>query len=318
MLTLIILLGVSGYMLIEKWDFLDALYMVTITLATVGYREIHPLHPSGIIFTIIFIIIGVISVIYLVSAIIEYMIQSDLLGKRRQRKMEKKLEDLNDHFIICGFGRVGHEVAAEFEAEKIPYMVVDIKNESALELGPKNIPYVIGNVSSDEVLEKAGIKRAKGLIACADSDTENVYVTLAARVMNPNIYIVARGGHKETAEKLKKAGANKVVSPYLIAGRHMASSILRPVAVDFLDIAIHGGNIELWMNEIKIEKSGKIANKTIGELNIRKGCGALVLAVKKNSGQFDFNPCASTKLETGDVIVALGTTEQLKALNNLS
>jgi len=310
-------IGLWGYTYIAGFSMLQAFYMIVVTITTVGYRPVKEMSEAGLVFDAIFVLTAVIVGVFVASKAIIFISDGHMRNLRRRKKMDKRIAQLKDHYIICGFGRVGHQIAAEFEAQKEPYVIIDAKPETQPELEEKNILFVIGAVSSDEVLEKAGIKNAKGLIAAADSDTENVYVTLAARVLNPNIYIVARSAHSETESKLKKAGANKVISPYMIAGRRMASTVLRPVAVDFLDIAMHSENIELWMDELEIKENSGLLNKSILETKVREGCGAQILAVKKKSGHFDLNPCTDTKIELGDIVIALGTNEQLKLLENM-
>ena len=313
-----VLTGTIGYMLLEKMSLFDSFYMTMITLTSFGYREGQPLSHPGKILTIIVLILGVVTVAYVVGTIVEFIVEGNIVGIRRRRKMERRLEQIKEHFIISGFGRVGHQIAAQFEAEKIPYVVIDIKPETALELEEKGVPYVIGNVSSDEVLKKVGIMRAKGLVAAADSDVENVYVTLAAKDMNEKLFIVARAGNKEIEGKLKKAGADKVISPYYIAGSRMASMALTPVAVDFLDIVTGSDHIEFWLKEFKVKETSLLSNKTLGEANVRKNTGAMVLAIKNSQGDFDLSPKAESRIKPGDIIVAMGTTPQLASLESMT
>jgi voltage-gated potassium channel len=245
------------------------------------------------------------------------IVEGQIVGYRRRRNMEKKIAELKNHYIICGFGRVGHQVAKEFDMERIPYVVIDSKQETETELDARGVPYIVGDMSSDEILEAAGIHKAKGLIACADSDTSNVYVTLSARVMNPKLYIIARSSTMVTETKLKKAGANRVISPYFIAGNRMASMALRPVAIDFLDTVMHSENVELALEEYKVEDNSKVVGKTLDELKIKQKTGATILSLKHLNGKFNLQPVAATIIEKGDVIVALGTTEQLLGLRKL-
>lgn len=317
-LVIIITFATLGYTLIEHWRLLDALYMVTITLSTVGFREVHELSDAGRIMTMGLIIFGVGTGAYIVGQVVEMMVEGQIVGYRRVRNMEKRISELKGHYIICGFGRVGHQVAKEFDAEKIPYIVIDSKPETASELGEKNIPYIVGDMAADETLESAGIKKAKGLIACADSDTSNVYVTLSAREMNPDLYIVARASTLVTEAKMKKAGANRVISPYFIAGNRMASMALRPVAVDFLDTVMRSENVELELEEYTINDGAKIVGKTLAELEIKQKTGAMVLAIKKSTGKFNLQPGAKSVVDHGDVLVALGTAQQLALLRKMS
>lgn len=317
LVVIALLSGVIGYSVVEKMNFLDALYMTVITIATVGYREVKPLSDLGKIFTIAFIIFGVATVVYTAGSIIDFIVEGNIFGIRRRRKMEEKVKHMKDHYIVCGFGRVGHQIAKELMAQKKQFVVIDQKDSTAQELESQGIPYFIGNLSDDFLLEKAGVARAKVLFAAADSDVENVYVTLAAKVVNPNIFVVARAAHKETENKLKKAGADKVISPYFIAGSRMASMALSPVAVEFLDIATGSDNVEMWLREFKIGERSKLAGKTLGEANIRKTTGTMILSIKKTNGEFELSPNATSLIQPGDILIALGTTEQLNCLEKV-
>lgn len=226
-LLAIIAIGVSGYVYLEGWSLLDAVYMMVITLSTVGFREVHDLNVAGRVLTMVIIIIGVGTALYIAGQVIEMMVEGQIIGYRRKRKMESMIREMKNHYIICGFGRVGHQVAIEFNEAKVPYVVIDSKPEVAQELDPMGIPHLLGDITSDSILKEAGILQARGLVASADSDTANVFVTLSARVLNPDLYIVARAGFLDSEEKLKKAGANRVVSPYFTAGKHMAEIAIK-------------------------------------------------------------------------------------------
>jgi len=308
--------GIIGYTLIGKMSFLDALYMTVITIATVGYREVQPLSPAGKIFTIFFIVFGVATVVYTAGTIIDFIIEGNIFGIRRRKRMEEKIKHLKNHYIVCSFGRVGHQIVKELLKQNKDFVVIDQKESAAQELEALGVPYFIGNISDDILLEKAGVARAKVLFAAADSDVENVYVTLAAKVVNPNIFVVARAAHKETESKLKKAGADKVISPYFIAGSRMASMALNPVAVEFLDIATGSDNVEMWVREFKVDEKSPLAGKTLGQANIRKSTGAMVLSIKKSTGSFLLSPNSTSLIEAGDILIVLGTGDQLKCLES--
>jgi voltage-gated potassium channel len=227
LLLAIVIIGVGGYMTLEGWDLLDSLYMIVITLSTVGFREVHELNAAGRVLTMGIIITGVSTAIYAAGQLIEIVLEGQIIGYRRRKKMENTIKELKDHFIICGFGRVGHQIAVELNEARVPCVVIDSKPEVALELEPQGIPHLLGDITSDAILKEAGIMKAKGLIASADSDTANVFVTLSARVLNPALYIIARAGYPDAEEKLKKAGANRVISPYLTAGKHIAEMAIK-------------------------------------------------------------------------------------------
>jgi voltage-gated potassium channel len=317
MLFVVVIVGTIGYRLIESWSFLDSLYMVIITLFTVGFQEVHALSPLGKLFTIVIIVAGVGVAVYAGTQLVEIIIEGEILGYSRRRKMDKKIKDMKNHYIICGYGRTGHQVGAEFDAARVPYVVVDRKQGIEEQLGPRNIPYIVGDITSDENLIKAGIKAARGLITTADSDVANLYVTLSARVLNPNLYIVARASEIETENKLVMAGANRVIAPYYISGKRMAALATRPVTSDFLDMVMHGESLEFSLNEVTIPNNSPLINKTISEAEIRHKSGALVLAIRRADGTFDLQPDSSSPIAKGDTFVVIGTQEQAVELDKM-
>ena len=317
MLFVVVIVGTIGYRLIESWSFLDSLYMVIITLFTVGFQEVHALSPLGKLFTIVIIVAGVGVAVYAGTQLVEIIIEGEILGYSRRRKMDKKIKDMKNHYIICGYGRTGHQVGAEFDAARVPYVVVDRKQGIEEQLGPRNIPYIVGDITSDENLIKAGIKAARGLITTADSDVANLYVTLSARVLNPNLYIVARASEIETENKLVMAGANRVIAPYYISGKRMAALATRPVTSDFLDMVMHGESLEFSLNEVTIPDNSPLINKTISEAEIRHKSGALVLAIRRADGTFDLQPDSSSPIAKGDTFVVIGTQDQAVELDKM-
>jgi voltage-gated potassium channel len=314
LLLLITALGVIGYMVIEPWPLLDAAYMVVITLFTIGFREVRPLSPVGRVFTMALAIMGVGTAVYAAGRAVELIVEGEMSGYRHRRRMAKKVTEMKNHYIICGFGRVGHQVAEALKASKARFLVVDTKPETALELEPLGVPSIAGDATSNDALVAAGIERAKALIACSDSDVANVYITLSARSLNPNIYIVARAGLRDTEKKLLIAGANRVISPYFMAGMRMAALATRPVITDFLDLVSHGGQLEFNLHEISISGSCPLAGRTIKEANIREQSGAVVLAIRRADGTFDLQPRASSLIQKQDVLVVIGTDQQISAL----
>lgn len=316
-LLIIVSIGILGYTQIEKWSMLEAIYMLVITLFTVGFKEVHQLSPLGRVLTMGIIISGVGTAIYAAGQLAEMMIEGQIFGYRRKKRMERKLKDMKNHYIICGFGRVGHKVADELAAEKVPYVIVDIKQATAEELEPKGTPYIVASSTSNGILDDAGLKRAKGLVACADSDMENVFVTLSARAANPNIYIVARASGKNAEDKLKLAGANRVISPYFISGRRMAALATRPVASDFLDTVMHGEHLEFSLREIPVPDRSALIDKSLEKAQIRQKSGATVLAIRKSDGAFNLQPLALSKIEKGDILVVIGTQDQLELLGKM-
>jgi voltage-gated potassium channel len=316
-LLVVIVVGISGYMILEGWSFLDAIYMVVITLSTTGFMEVHPLSSSGRVLTMILTVSGVGSALYAAVQTVEIIVEGEILGYRKRRKMDKRIMEMQNHYLVCGYGRVGHQVAADFAAARIPYVVIDSKPETVNELEPAGVPHLIADATSDAILEEAGISKAKGLVACSDSDVANVYVTLSARALNPGLYIVARAGRPETENKLKMAGANRVISPYSISGRRMAAMVTRPVASDFLDLVTHGGELEFRLHEIPVPEDSSLIGSTIEEAAIRTRSGALVLAIQRADATFNLQPLASSTIRKGDTVVVIGTQEQIDKLEKL-
>ncbi|MBW1855539.1 MAG: potassium channel protein [Deltaproteobacteria bacterium] len=316
-LLVVVFTGTIGYQLIEGWSFLDSIYMVIITLFTVGFQEVHSLSQFGRVFTMFIIVVGVGTAVYAGSLLVEIIVEGEILGYGRRRKMEKIINEMKDHYIICGFGRTGHQVAEEFDAARVPYVVVDRKQKTEEELGSKGIPYIIGDIINDNNLVEAGIKTAKGLISAADSDVANVFVTLSARALNPELYIVARASEIEAENKLKMAGANRVILPYYISGKRIAAYATRPVTSDFLDMVMHGESLEFSLSEITVPDTSSLLNKTLSEAKIREKSGALVIAIRKVDGSFNLQPQSSSTIEKRDIFVVIGTQEQVGLLDNM-
>jgi voltage-gated potassium channel len=317
LLGLIALVGVAGYVLIEGWSLLESVYMVVITLFTIGFEEVHRLSPVGRILTIGLIVTGVGTAVYAAGQAVEIIVQGEILGYRRKKRMARQVSAMSSHLVVCGFGRVGHQVAEALDAAKAEYVVIDAKPETAVELETRNVPNIIGDATSDDILMGAGIQRARGLIACSDSDVANVYVTLSARALNPRLYIVARAGLPDTEKKLLMAGANRVISPYLIAGRRMAALATLPVASDFLDMVTHGGQVEFSLFEIPIPQDSRLVDQSLASADIRGTSGALVLAIRKVDGSFDLQARSSSVIGAGDILIVLGTPEQIRRLETM-
>ena len=316
-LLVVVFTGTIGYQLIEGWSFLDSIYMVIITLFTVGFQEVHSLSQFGRVFTMFIIVVGVGTAVYAGSLLVEIIVEGEILGYGRRRKMDKIINEMKDHYIICGFGRTGHQVAEEFDAARVPYVVVDRKQKTEEELGAKGIPYIIGDIINDNNLVEAGIKTAKGLVSAADSDVANVFVTLSARALNPELYIVARASEIEVENKLKMAGANRVILPYYISGKRIAAYATRPVTSDFLDMVMHGESLEFSLSEITVPDTSSLLNKTLSEAKIREKSGALVIAIRKVDGSFNLQPQSSSTIEKRDIFVVIGTQEQVGLLDNM-
>ena len=316
LISSVILLGTIGFMAVERWGFFDSLYMTIITLTTVGYMEVHPLSNIGRAFTIILILTGVGTMLYVLSVGARILLEGELREIFGRRKLSKRIEKLEDHYIICGYGRMGKIICREMLQSNAPFIIAE-KDPGVIASIDKNILAVQGDSTQDAVLKEAGIEKAKGLISVLSTDADNLYVVLSARGLNPKLRIVARASDEGVEQKLLRAGADNVVSPYFIGGLRIAHTILKPAVVDFIEFATKSGNIELQMEEIKVKESSPITDKALDECGIRKEMGIIIVAIKRESGEMEFNPKSTSVIKRGDTLVAMGETKQLKALEVL-
>ena len=307
-----IVYGMLGYMLIEGWNVLDAFYMTIITISTVGYSEGQKLSDAGRIFTSTLIVVGVGTMLYGFGVFAETLTDNSFIAYRRERQLERSLNQLRDHFIICGYGRIGTQIVAEFEAHNIPYAVIDQTEDAVLRLRNEDRLHVEGDASSEEILKLAGIERARGLISAVDSDERAVYIILAARALKPELYLISRAGRPESIRRLELAGANRVISPYQMAGHRMAELAVRPALVDVMD-SLHHGESEIAVEEMLVQPRVAAVGKTIASAGLVSPDAAKVLAVRRRDGTLHANPAPDLLLEEGDLVIALGSEEQLFA-----
>ena len=308
----ILVVGTAGYVLIEGWSFLDALYMTVITITTVGYAEVHSLSAGGRIFSIFLIIGGVGGALYAITGIIEYIVQGHFVTIWGRRRMKARIAKLTRHFILCGYGKVGEEIARSFKEEEMPFVVVDNNPESIARVEQTGHLYLQGDATSDEVLREAGIEQARGLVAAVGSDVDNTYITLSARGLCPDLFIAARASSEETMAKLKKVGANRVVSPHRIGGRRMAMLALRPAIVDFIDTVAYTRGRELQLENVDIGGNSPLVGLTMKAA--RSKTGITVLAMQKKGGKLLTNPPDEEAIKDGDRLIVIGTKKQLAAL----
>lgn len=307
----VLVLGSAGYMLIEHFSFIDALFTTVDMMSTVGITA-HPLSNSGRLFTIGIIILGVGSLFYTFGAMMEYVIEGHMSRAIGRHIMDRRISGLRNHYIICGYGRVGSRIASEFAAARKPFVVIDENEATVQRCIQKGYLALTGNAASDDVLREAGILVARALLTATDQDANNIYITLSARNLNPNLHIVARANHDETVVKLKRAGADRVLSPYAIGGHRMANLALQPAVVDFFDTLINAENPELAVQEVILPSHSPLIGKTIANAQSMLADGTMILAVKKAGGQVMASRL-ETRIESGDAAILAGTPEQLAA-----
>jgi len=293
--------GVIGYMVLEDWPFLDALYMTVTTFTTVGFREVRPLDDAGRIFTLTVIAIGVGLVLITVALAAQWVIEGEWGERTRRRRMQRRIDDLSEHYLVCAYGRVGRAIAREFEAEGVPFVVIDPKEDLEERMTQDGVLFLIADPSEEGVLLHAGVQRARGLVCAVDSDATNVYIALMARSLNPDLFIVARASERGSDVRLLKAGADRVVSPFVSSGRHMALVALRPRAADVVEVESAGAS-SLRLEELRVEAGSPTAGRTIAD-----AMGTTpVLAIRHPGGQISANPRADHVLQPGDLVLMIG------------
>ncbi|HYZ19419.1 MAG TPA: NAD-binding protein [Gaiellaceae bacterium] len=302
------------YVLDEGWE--DALYRAVVTSSLAGVDS-RPSGTGGEVLTMLLVLAGVAIFGYVAAVLVESITRGVVTGALAERRRQRAIDKLYDHYIICGYGRVGRRVAEEFREAGAEYVVLDF-NEDALEFAEEHGDhYIRGNATDDEDLEAAGLARARGLVASSDSDVDNLYVTLSARAARPDLFIVARASEEDVAKKLRRAGANRVVQPYSTAGKEMATLVLKPQVAAFLDAASATGGQDLRFEEIELSSGAPSDGKSIKDLHIRERTGALIIALRKADGTFDTTPDPEVVLEAGDVMITVGTQSELRALEAL-
>jgi voltage-gated potassium channel len=313
LLALVLLGGTLGFALIEGWTPIQALYTTFLVVSTLGFSDLRPSDARGQVLTIGLIAAGVGTLYYLVGALTQTVIENQLDWGRR-RSMEQRVAQLTDHFIVCGFGRVGQQTCQQLRQEGCAFVVVDSDEQRGEQIAAAGYLYVAGDASDDEVLKRAGVMRARALLTAVRTDAANVYITLSARALNPRLFIVARAATAEAEHKLSIAGANRVISPYILGGRSMAGHALRPAVMDFLDVLVHSDDLEMWLEEIRVARGGWLEGLSIGEAQLREIAGITVLAVRRVSGQMLVSPPETTILLEGDTLIVLGARHDLDRL----
>lgn len=314
----VLLFGTVGYMYFNQVSFIDALQLVVVTISTCGLRQPTTATHLAKVFDIVFIVVSFTAMISVLSKSFSMVVEGQIKGLHQKDKMKRELNKIKNHYIVCGFGRVGSHVAKQLQDNHTPVIAIDSNPVTENRLQEAKIPYIIGTLSSDDVLKHANILQAKGLVACADSDTENVFVVLSARTINPKLEIIARASDPANEEKLKRAGADYVVSPYMTTGQKISNMLLNPSVAHYLDCVLHDQTVEVWFHEVHVPKSSKAARKSFNDLDIHKKTGVTVLALKRSQGNdFITSPNQDTVIQSEDTLICLGTEDQVTALKKI-
>lgn len=312
--ALVVAVGTSGYALIEGWSLFDSLYMTIITVGTVGFGETHPLSVPGRAFTMVLILAGVGALGYSLAQFIDFLLEGHLTGFLEGRRMHKRIEHLSGHTIVAGFGRVGSVACDSLHDEGADFVIVDADERACDEAREAGWLAINGDATEEDVLLAAGVERAGSVITALSGDAENLFVTVTARGLNPDAFIVARSSHASTEPKLLKAGANRTITPNVIGGRRMAAMVLRPTVSEYLDIVTQGDGVEYRLQEVELSAHSVFSGKTLAEARIREITGAQVVAVVGRDGAVDGNPGPDTVVSAGEKLVVLGTIKAVETL----
>jgi len=313
----LIALGTLGYMLIEHWSVIDSLYMTVITLAAVGYGEVHDISQTGRIFTIVLIFFGVSFVLYVFGNIVQFLVEGQIRLILGRRKLDRQINRLKNHYIICGYGRMGRSLCKSLIQKQQDFIVIEQNTDRIPAMEEDGILFVIGSATEETSLLKAGIKNAGALMTVLGSDADNVFLVLLTKGLNPNLCVIARASQNSTKNILYTAGANVVVSPYEVGARRMAHAILRPGVIRFLEMAFADENTDIHLEQTKVEKSSNLVGVTLKDSEIRKNLNLIVLAMIRGDDSMQFNPSAETIIKAGDTIIAVGENKSLKKLEKI-
>jgi voltage-gated potassium channel len=314
-------IGTLGFHYIEHWSLGRSFYVTVITVSTLGYDGILEISPAGKFLTVVLVVLGIGSAGFAVTSLVQYFISLEVHTILGRRRMEKDIQQIKDHFIICGAGRVGRRVAKEFRSHSVAFVVIERDEAKANRIREEGALVILGDSTKETVLRDAGIERARGLISVITSDADNVYVTLTARGLRQNLPIIARASEEDAEEKLRRAGATEVISPYIFTGHRIAQAMLRPNVYDFLDVAtstLGAEKLNLAIEEIPISTGCALSNRTLQDSGIRQEMNIIVLAMKKADGNMVFNPTSETRIEAGDCLIAMGDPSHLKRLEGIA
>lgn len=309
-----VIMGTAGYMVIEKWDMIDALYMTVITLSTVGYGEVHPVSEFGKVYTMFLVFFGVGFALFVAGAVVQFMVEGQLRAVLGRKRLDNKINRLKGHYIICGYGRIGRVLCKKLSRKPLGLVIIEKDPAMVPVMEDDGVLYISGDASAEHILLKAGIKRAKGLVSVLATDMDNVFLVLTARQLNSELFIIARAGQEESKAKLRAAGANKVESPYDTGATNMAHRILRPTVTSFLDLAFAHKRTDIQMEEIPVSPASPMNNVMLKDSGIRQKYNLIIIAIKKIDGDMQFNPSFESIIRGGDTVIAVGENENLQAL----
>ncbi len=315
-LLALLVVGSLGFVWLEGWSYFDALYMTVATLTTLGGGEVQPLSKLGRIYTMVLVLAGMGVLLYIVTSLARVVVEGEIKAALGRRKLVKLIKGLQDHYIICGFGRIGEIIARQLKERGIPVVIIENKPENLSRLEEAGYYVVAGDATREEVLQEAGIDRARGLVSVVSSDADNVYIVLTARSLQPGLYIVARAEESGAEKKLLRAGADRVESPYEMGGRKMAHAILRPTVTTFMELAMTEG-VEWSMEEVRVGEGSALAGVALKDSGIRQKLDLILVALKRADGEMLFNPTLETPILAGDTLIALGLRHNLEALEKM-
>ncbi len=317
LLMLTVAIGTAGFVIIEHYSWFDAFYLTLSTITTIGYPEPRPLGHGGQVFNAFLIIFGVSAVFVSVGAMTQAIIEFELQGRFGERRNKKMIQQLHDHFIVCGFGRVGRNASLEFQRTGAPFLVIDRNDQRVMKAMHAGMLAVVADATQDDSLREVGVLRAKGLIAALASDADNLFIILSAKALNPRLTVVTRASEEEAGEKLRRAGADTVLTPFSMAGRQLADLLLRPQVVEFMDFARSNIGTGVVVEQVRVAPGTEVTAKTFGELQELRRSGVIVLAIRKQGGETTFNPPAEFAISAGDVLIVMGERANLQRLEKI-
>jgi voltage-gated potassium channel len=312
-----LLIGTVGFALIEGYSWFDGFYMTLTTITTVGYQEMRPLSHAGRVFNSFLILFGVTAMFLAVGAMTQTIIEIELQDRYGKRRKKRMIENLHDHFIVCGFGRVGRNACSEFQRANAPFLVIDRNEQRVQKAAAAGMLAIVADATQDDSLRQAGVLRARGLIAALPSDAENLFIILSAKTLNPTLTVVTRVSEEEAGEKLRRAGADTVLTPYTMAGRQLADALLRPHVVEFLDFTRSNMGSKITMEQVCVGSKGAPTSQSLGKLSELRKSGVIVLAIRTKSGETIFNPPAEVEISAGDFLIVMGERSSLQKLEQI-